>query len=94
MWILVSLRNHDGDGNEYSKKEIDLDKQNNNFALHHAFLYISLPSLHDYDVKLPHFWFCRGREQTDNNFSSTLMQSFRIQLQKNLPTFDELNVME
>ena len=32
MWILVSLRNHDGDGNEYSKKEIDLDKQNNNFA--------------------------------------------------------------
>ena len=60
----------------------------------HAFLYISLPSLHDYNVKLPHFWFCRGREQTDNNFSSTLMQSFRIQLQKNLPTFDELNVME
>ena len=26
------------------------------------FLYISLPSLHDYDVKLPHFTFCRGRE--------------------------------
>ena len=32
MWILVSLRNHDGDSNEYSKKAIDLDKQNNNFA--------------------------------------------------------------
>ena len=32
MWILESLRNHDSDGNEYSKKEIDLDKQNNNFA--------------------------------------------------------------
>ena len=32
MWILVSLRNHDGDGNEYSKKAINLDKQNNNFA--------------------------------------------------------------
>ena len=32
MWILVSLRNHDGDGNEYSKKAKDLDKQNNNFA--------------------------------------------------------------
>ena len=68
MWILVSLRNHDGDGNEYSKKAIDLDKQNNNFARDHAFLYISLPSLHDYNVKLPNFSFCRGREQTDNNF--------------------------
>ena len=32
MWILVSLRNHDGDGNEYSRKAIDLDKKNNNFA--------------------------------------------------------------
>ena len=32
MWILVSLRNNDGDGNEYGKKAIDLDKQNNNFA--------------------------------------------------------------
>ena len=32
MWILVSLRNHDGDGNEYSRKAKDLDKQNNNFA--------------------------------------------------------------
>ena len=32
MWILVSLRKHDGDGNEYSKKAIDLDKQNSNFA--------------------------------------------------------------
>ena len=32
MWILVSLRNHDGDGNEYGKKAIDLDKKNNNFA--------------------------------------------------------------
>ena len=32
MWILVSLRNHDGDGNENGKKAIDLDKQSNNFA--------------------------------------------------------------
>ena len=68
MWILVSLHNHDGDGNGYSKKAIDIDKQNNNFARAHAFLYISLPSLYDYNVKLPNFSFCRGREQTDNNF--------------------------
>ena len=32
MWIWESLRDHDGDGNEYGKKAIDLDKQNNNFA--------------------------------------------------------------
>ena len=24
--------------------------------VHHAFLYISLPSLHDYDVKMPNLW--------------------------------------
>ena len=28
----------------------------------HVFLYISLPSLHDYDVKIPNFSFCEGRE--------------------------------
>ena len=33
--------------------------QNNNFArAFHAFLYISLPTLHDYDVKMPNFLFC------------------------------------
>ena len=68
MWIWESLRDHDGDGNEYGKKAIDLDKQSNNFARAHPFLYISLPSLHDYNVKLPNFSFCRGWEQTDNNF--------------------------
>ena len=28
----------------------------------HALLHISLPSFHDYDVKLPNFTFCEGRE--------------------------------
>ena len=48
------------------------------------FLYISLPSLHDYNVKMPKFTFCRGREYktTFFLFSWTLIQSFRIQLQK------------
>ena len=64
--------------------------------LHHAHLHISLPSLHGYNVKLPNFTFCRGQEQKTTTFfffSWTLMQSFRIQLQTNLP-FDELNKME
>ena len=51
-----------GDGNEDGKKAIGLGWQNINFHLHHAFLYISVLSLHDYYVKLPNFTFCRARE--------------------------------
>ena len=39
------------------------------FHVHHAFLYISLPSLHDYDVKMPNFTFYGGRKQATTNFS-------------------------
>ena len=89
--------NDDGDGdgneNENGKKAIGLDKQNNYFARVSGFSrYISLSSLHDYNVKLPNFTFCRGREQKATSFfffSWTLMQSFRIQLQKSFPTFNE-----
>ena len=61
------------------------------------FLYISLPSLHDYDVKMPNFTFCGGREHKTTTlffFSWTSILSFRIQIQKNSPTFDELNEVE
>ena len=33
------------------------------------FLYISLPSLHDLDVKMPNFMFYGGRKQATTNFS-------------------------
>ena len=57
--LLGSISNDDGDGNENGKKSTELDKQNNNFArAFHAFLYTSLPTLHDYDVKMPNFLFC------------------------------------
>ena len=37
--------------------------QNNNFArAKPLFLYISLPSLHDYDVKMPNYKFYGGRK--------------------------------
>ena len=37
--------------------------------VHHAFfLYISLPSLHDYDVKCLNFKFCWGRERQGDKF--------------------------
>ena len=63
--------------------------------MHHAFLFISLPSLHDRDVKVPNFTFWQGGEHKRSTFfafSWTSIQSFRIQLRlKNSPTFDEFN---
>ena len=56
--IIQSLSNNDGDGNKNGKEAIGLDWQNKNFARTSRFLYIALPSLHDYDVKLPIFMFC------------------------------------
>ena len=54
--VLVLGSNGDGDGNENGKKAINLDWQNN-FARASRFLYISLPSLDDYDVKMLNFKF-------------------------------------
>ena len=36
--------------------------------VHHAFLYISSPSLHDYDVKMHNFTFCGEREHKATAF--------------------------
>ena len=63
--------------------------------VHHAFLYISRPVV----ARLQRETALRFVEDgnKDNNFlffSRTLLWSFRIQLQKELPTFDELNEME
>ena len=59
MFSIGSLNNYEGDGNEDGKKAIGLDKQNNKFARASRFLYISLPSLYDYNVKVPNFTFSR-----------------------------------
>ena len=40
----------DGDGNQDVKKAIALLRKTTTLHVHHPFLYISLPSLHDYDV--------------------------------------------
>ena len=61
------------------------------------FWYISLPSWHDYDVKLLNFTFCGGRKHKTTTlffFSQTLIQSFSIQFQKNSPTFEEFKEVE
>ena len=87
-----NLSNDDGDGNEDGKKAIELDWQNNNFT-RPSHLYISLPSLHDYIMKLSvisRFVDATWTQATINAFFSwILIQSFRIQRQKNSPTSDE-----
>ena len=50
-----TLRNYDSDGNENVKKAIALMSKKTTLHVHHAFLYISLLSLHNYDVKWPKF---------------------------------------
>ena len=48
----------DVDGDENIKKAIGSISKTTTLHLHHAFcLYTSLPSLHDYDVKMPSFTF-------------------------------------
>jgi len=37
--------------------------------VHRDILYISLPSLHDYDVKMPDFTLYGGRKQATTSFS-------------------------
>ena len=63
-----TLRSDDGDGNEYVKKAIGLITKTTTLRLHHAFLYMSLPSLHDFDVKMPDFTFYRGSTQETTKF--------------------------
>ena len=75
-----SLSKDHGDDNE-NKKAKGLDWQNNNTP----FLYIFLPLVHDYDVKMPNFTFfgeCEHKRTTFFFFSWNLSQSLKIQLQK------------
>ena len=64
-----SFSNDDGDGNENVKEAVGLLSKTTSLHVHHAFLYISLPLLHDYDVKMPSFTFHGGRKQATTNFS-------------------------
>ena len=60
--VLVHLR----DGNNNA---IGLLSKTTSSHVHHAFLYISLPLMHDYEVKMPSFTFYGGRHQARTNFS-------------------------
>ena len=51
------------------QKIIGLRSKTTTLNVHHTFLYISMPFLHDYDVKMPNFAFYGERKQATTNFS-------------------------
>ena len=65
---LGALRSDDGDGNGNATTTIGLISKTIILHVHHAFLYISLPSVHDYDVKMPNFTMYRGSTQATTKF--------------------------
>ena len=65
---LGTLRSNDADDNEDVKKTIGLISKTTTSHVHHTFLYISFPFLHDYDVKMPNFAFYGGRKQPTTKF--------------------------
>ena len=64
-----SFSNDDVDGNENVKTAIGLLSKTTSWHVHHAFWYISMPLLHDYDVKMPNYTFYGGRRQATTKFS-------------------------
>ena len=67
--LIRSFSNDDEDGNENVKTAIGLSSKTTSLHVHHAFLCISLPLLHDFDVKMPNFTFYGGRRQAKFSFS-------------------------
>ena len=70
--LLGSFSNDDGDGKEDVKKAMGLLRKTTTLHVHHAFLYISLPSLHECDVKMPNCKFYGGRKQATTNLFFSL----------------------
>ena len=63
-----TLRFDDGDGDGNTTKAIGLISKITILHVHYAFLRISLPSLHDYDVKMNNFPMYRGSTQATTKF--------------------------
>ena len=64
-----TLRSDDADDNGNATKSIGLISKTTILHVHHTFLYISLPSLHDYDLKMPNIALYRGSTQATTKFS-------------------------
>ena len=72
-FTIGSLRCHNSDGNVNIKNAIGLIKKTTTLHVQHAFLYISSPSLHDYNLESPGFTFYGGRKHTMTNFSFSFL---------------------
>ena len=89
-----TLRSNDADDNENVKKTIGLISKTTTLHMHHTFLYISYPFLHDYDVKVPNFAFYGERKQATTKFYFSFwawIWSLEIQLQEGSPTIDKVS---
>ena len=85
--IIESLSNDDGDSKKNGKKAMGLDWHNNNFARRSRYLYISLPPLHDYDVRRPIFLFYWGHKHTKGMSDPLFFHVFVTESEINTFTF-------
>ena len=67
--FLGSFSNDKDDGKVNGKKVIGFISKTTTLHVHHPFLYISLPSPHVYDLKMPNSTFYGGHKQATTNFS-------------------------
>ena len=86
--IIGSFSKDDSDGNRNGKKAIKQQLCSYmTFLCLFFFVFVFvffLPSLHDYDMKMPNFTLCRGREHRRTTFFLFSWTSIQIQIQKNL----------
>ena len=68
LLVILTLRSNDADGNANVIKTIGLISKTTTLHVHHTFLYISFPFLHDYDVKMPNLAFNGERKQATTKF--------------------------
>ena len=93
-WSVGTLRSNDADDNENVKKTIGLISKTAISHVHHTFLYLSSPFLHDCDVKMPNFAFYGGHKQATTKFYFSFwawLWSLEIQLQEGSPTIDKVS---
>ena len=82
LYILESVSNDDGDGNENGKKcnRVRLEKQ----QICTCITLVCTLSLHDHTVRMPNFTF-RG----ERTYFAFIFLNFDIQLQTKMPTFEQ-----
>ena len=90
--VTSPLWNYDGaGGNGHVQKAIGLISKTTTLHMRHAFLYISLPSLHNYDVKWLKFRFTWERKRQGDKFYNPCLDSGEVpslQLQPKFPSFN------